>query len=398
MNTSQKNKKFLMVATVPSMIGEFNMDNIRILQEMGYEVHVACNFKDYSVWTRERIEKFRGDLVNLKVKEIQVEFARTPYDISKLLQAYKKIRKLIRGQKYEGLHCHTPVAGMVTRLAATHTKTKVIYTAHGFHFFKGAPLKNWLIYYPVEKICSYMTDVLITINKEDYALAKKKMAAKRVEYVPGVGIDLKKFCLTEGVGTSKREELKVADNEIMLLSVGELNANKNHEIVIKALSKIDNSNISYYIAGEGELKEKLNKLAKKSNVKLHLLGYRKDVPELLQASDIFVLPSLREGLNVSLMEAIASKRPVICSKIRGNMDLVSNSQDMFKSVNVKSVLCVLKDKLIFKNQLLERKEIYKKMSRHVENNYRKLQTYDLKEVRKRMLLIYEDVSNKFERK
>ncbi len=138
-------KKFLMVATVPSMIGQFNMNNIQILIDMGYEVHVGCNFDDRSIWTNERVKIFKENLTQLGVKKIHIEFARTPYDISKLFKSYRKLHKIIKKYKYTGIHCHTPVAGVVARFAALGIKTKVIYTAHGFHFYKGAPLKNWLI-------------------------------------------------------------------------------------------------------------------------------------------------------------------------------------------------------------------------------------------------------------
>lgn len=379
MNTGQKNKKFLMVATVPSMIGQFNMDNIRILQEMGYEVHVACNFKDYSVWTRERIEKFRGDLANLKVKEVQVEFARTPYDISKLLQAYKKLRKLIKGQKYEGLHCHTPVAGMVTRLAAIHTKTKVIYTAHGFHFFKGAPLKNWLIYYPVEKICSYMTDVLITINKEDYALAKKKMAAKRVEYVPGVGIDLDKFKQCTLDRTKKRKMINVSENDIMLLSIGELSVRKNHKIVLDAIAELGDEKIKYCICGTGEEKGNLIRYSYELGIQdqLILLGFRTDIVELCNISDLFVFPSIQEGLPVALMESIACKVPSICSRIRGNIDLINDDNYLFNPLNTEEVM----KKIAFSLNNKKNNEV-------VEGNYLRLKRCSIDKIRLEMKKIY----------
>lgn len=212
-------------------------------------------------------------------------------------------------------------------------KLKVIYTAHGFHFYKGAPVKYWMAFYPVEKYLSKYTDVLITINKEDYYRASKKFQAKKTIYVLGVGVDVKKF---EGVAGSidraaKRKELGIMDDEILLLSIGELNENMNHSVVIKALATIQNSkevhnHIVYMIAGIGNKKDELKKLAEDCGIDLRLLGYRNDVSELLTAADIYILPSIREGLNVSLMEAMASGTPCLCGNIRGNVDLVEQGK------------------------------------------------------------------------
>lgn len=315
-------KKVLMVATVPSMIGQFNMNNIQILLDMGYEVHVACNFEDRSVWNTARVEEFKQQLMQMNVKAIQIEFARTPYDIPKLMKVYHKLRKLICEQSYAGLHCHTPVAGMIARFAALGTETRVIYTAHGFHFFKGAPLKNWLLYYPIEKICSYMTDTLIVINQEDYALAQKKMRAKKVAYIPGVGVDLKRFSSDSIDRQVVRRNLGIPNNGFMLLSVGELNKNKNHQIVIRALAEIRNSNIYYCIAGQGSQQEIYEKLIEECHLleNVFLLGQRSDVPVLCHVADCFVHPSFREGLGIAPLEGMACGLPLISSYLHGIKD------------------------------------------------------------------------------
>ncbi len=323
-------EKFLMTATVPSMIGQFNMNNIKLLLDLGYEVHVACNFKDRSVWTEKRVREFEQQLSNLHVKKIQVEYARTPYDVPKLIKSYLELKKLIQKEKYAGLHCHTPVAGMIARLAAKKAGkgTKVIYTAHGFHFYKGAPLLNWILYYPVEKWLSRYTDILITINKEDYKRAKEKFHAKRIEYVPGVGIDVEKIQAVQVDREAKRRELGIGKDDFLFLSVGELNKNKNHEVVIRALAELKNPKIKYAICGKGPLKEYLEELAVKLGVRnqLFLLGFRTDVIEICKSADVFVFPSKREGLSVALMEAMACGLPCVVSKIRGNVDLIKNGQ------------------------------------------------------------------------
>ena len=219
---------------------------------------------------------------------------------------------------------------MLTRLAAREARkkgTKVIYTAHGFHFFKGAPLINWILFYPVEKFCARFTDVLITINQEDYKRAQKFKAGK-VEYIPGVGIDTKKFSEVVVDKSAKRKELGVPVDAFLVLSVGELNKNKNHDTVIKAIAKLNNPNVYYVICGQGTLenylKDLINELGLEKQVKL--LGYRRDIAEISKTSDIFVFPSFREGLSVALMEAMALGLPVVCSKIRGNVDLIEDGK------------------------------------------------------------------------
>lgn len=314
-----------MLASVASMIDQFNMSNIEILRDQGYEVHVAANFEDGNTSSKQRIEEFKKELYSLGIPYYHVDFARDIKKVFKNFKAYKRIRNLILEHKYEFVHCHTPIGGVCGRLAVLRTKTKVIYTAHGFHFFKGAPLMNWLLYYPVERWLARYTDVLITINKEDYARAKK-FKAKKVEYVPGVGLDTKKF---ENVAVNKKEkrkELGLPDDAIVLLSVGELNKNKNHETVIKAISKLDNKNLYYLICGSGTLEQYLKDLASSLDIssQVRLLGFRTDVCEIYKASDIFVFPSFREGLSVALMEAMAAGLPIVCSDIRGNRDLIED--------------------------------------------------------------------------
>ena len=270
-------------------------------------------------------------------KVYQISTSRSPLNRGNIA-AVNQIKKIVSENDYEMVHCHTPIAAACTRLACRSLRkkgVKVFYTAHGFHFYQGAPLKNWLIYYTVEKICARWTDVLITINTEDYELAKKKLKAGRVEYVPGVGIDVSRFADASVDIAAKREEIGVPQDAFMLLSVGELNENKNHETVIKALAELGDSNIHYVIAGKGGKKEYLEELAKEKGVNLHMLGYRKDITELNKTADVFILPSYREGLCVSVMEAMAAGLPVICGKIRGNVDLIEeNGGILFNPIDV----------------------------------------------------------------
>lgn len=321
--------RVLMYASVASMIQQFNMENIQILLEQGYQVDVACNMEQGSTISIEKIADMKRELERLGVGVIHLPIPRNIAALGQIVQSLRLTKKLINENGYDMVHCHSPIGGMVCRLAnrlsKQYKKTKMIYTAHGFHFFKGAPLKNWLLYYPVEWLCSFMTDTLITINQEDYTLAKKRMHAKRIEYIPGVGIDLKKFGNAVVDKASKRKQLGVPENKILLLSVGELNENKNHETVIRAIA--DMSNVYYIIAGKGGLQEYLQGMINELNLetRVKLLGFRKDVGELLKMADVYVMPSFREGLSVALMEAMASGLPCIVSKIRGNTDLIDEN-------------------------------------------------------------------------
>lgn len=306
--------KILFVTTIGSTMGFFRFI-VKQLIDAGNIVDIATNE------TQSLVQSYYKEW---GCKIFPISTSRSPFSTGNK-KAIKQIRDL--SKNYDIVHCHTPVAAAVTRLACKNLRNNgliVIYTAHGFHFYKGAPLKNWIIYYPIEKYCSKFTDILVTINKDDYTFAMKKMKAKQVEYVPGVGIDIGMFSNVVINKTAKLDEIGVPQNATVLLSVGELNSNKNHQIVIKALAQLHNVNLHYVIAGAGGKKNDLEKLAYNLGVskQVHLLGYRRDVVELYSVADLYLLPSQREGLNVSIMEAMASGLPCIVSKIRGNADMI----------------------------------------------------------------------------
>lgn len=325
-------KKVLFVATVvKTHIMEFHIPYLKMFKEEGWETAVAAK-NDY--------EKPEDCKIPYCDRYYNVPFERFPLKM-KNITAYKMLKKIINDGEYEIIHCHTPVGAMITRLVATRARkigTKVYYTAHGFHFYKGAPVINWLLYYPVEKWLARYTDVLITINKEDYERAKK-FKAKKIFYVPGVGIDLKKFNPGYVDRNIKRKELGVQEEDFVLLSVGELIPRKNHQCVFKALSILKKEqkleNLKYVICGGGIAEKQLKALAKEldieSNVKF--LGYRQDVSEIYNCCDLFVCMSCQEGLSVALMEAMACGIPVICTNIRENTDLIDDKITGFISDN-----------------------------------------------------------------
>lgn len=318
-------EKVLVVASVASMIDQFNMPNIKLLKEMGYEVHVACNFIEGNTCSIDRINNLKDSLFNLDVLFHQVDFKRNILQLLGNIYAYIQVYKLVNDYQYKFIHCHSPIGGVVGRLVGKTTSTKIVYTVHGFHFYEKAPLLNWFLYYPIEKWLSRITDVLITINKEDENLAKSRLKSKKVFYVPGVGVATKFYKENIVDIPQKKEELLIPQNATIMLSVGELNKNKNHEVVIRSLNKIGIENIHYIICGQGPLKSHLEKLIKDMQLEnnVHLVGFREDIKDIYKIADLFLLPSYREGLSVALMEAMASGLPVICSKIRGNIDLIT---------------------------------------------------------------------------
>lgn len=289
---------------------------IKELIESGHCVDLACNTDLYPV--PDYFGEWGCDIYNLSCTRDCFDFRN--------VKAILEITKIIKNKTYSIVHCHTPIASICTRIACSRSRkygTKVFYTVHGFHFYKGAPLKNWLIYYPIEWICSFYTDELITINREDFRLAKKKMHAKSVQYVPGVGIVLMDTD-SKLSKENKRKELGLAEDDFILLSVGELNDNKNHITVIRALKELKHEKIKYLICGKGEKEEFLLKEIKyyKLEKRVKLLGFRTDVKEIMKAVDCFIHPSFREGLPVSIMEAMELGLPVITSNIRGCQDLI----------------------------------------------------------------------------
>lgn len=319
-------KKALICAHVAYAIELFNIPNIELLLQLGYEVSVACNFRDRSSLSEERAQSLIKKLDSMGVKRYDIDFQRNPFKPQNI-KAFFELKRLISQEKYDLIHCHTPVGGILTRLASMGVRksgTKVIYTAHGFHFFKGAPKINWLIYFTAEKICSYFTDVLITINGEDFTTAEKRLNAKECVYIPGVGIDTERFSLSVCDKKQKLAELGIDDSSKIILCVGELSKRKNQNVVIRALPLINDKNVHLLIAGIGELKDELLALCAELGLQdnVHFLGFRQDIAELCSICDVYAFPSLQEGLPVAVMEAMAAGKPCVCSKIRGNTDLI----------------------------------------------------------------------------
>ena len=314
-------KKVLFTATVDSHILHFHIPYLKLFKSKGYEVHVATNGDD--------------EIPYCDVKH-KVCFERSPFKI-KNLKAIKELKEIIKKEKFDIIHTHTPMGSVVTRLAAKNSRknngTRVIYTAHGFHFYKGASFINWLMFYPVEKILSFITDDIITINDEDYKLAKKRFNSANIYYVPGVGVSCDKFKFDMSDKEKKlfRESIGLKKDDFVIICVAELNKNKNQKMIINVVRKLVSkySNVKVLFVGQDSFSGKYQELVKKYNLSnnIKFLGYRKDIPSLMKISDLAVSSSKREGLPVNIIEACFSLLPIVVTNCRGNRDLVVDNKN-----------------------------------------------------------------------
>ncbi len=377
-------QKALVTASVASMIDLFNMDNIHILQELGYEVHVASNFEFGSITSQERVDAFRRELEQAGIEAYHIPIPRSIGDVGNIIRSYCQMKRLCMEQQYDIVHTQSPIGGVVARLAAKKLRksgTKILYTAHGFHFYKGAPKTNWLLFYPIEKYLSRYTDILITINREDYKRAKKFHAGK-VCYVPGIGVDTGMFAQNTADADKLRREFGLMADDFVVVSVGQLSKRKNQETMIRAMAQIKDKSIKYLAVGLGECEEKDKKLIQKLGLKgqVILTGYREDVNVFLQMADCFAFPSVQEGLPVSLMEAMAAGLPVVCSRIRGNIDLVTD--------DVEGLLAEPMDAEGYAEAVLKLKQNPDLAKKYRKNAYKKIERFDVKQVHKKMRKIY----------
>ena len=320
--------KILYITTIGSTMCFFK-DLIRELTEEGHRVDIACS---HTEMIPECYEEYG-------CKAYEISCSRSPLSPGNV-KAIGQIKKLVKENGYDIVHCHTPVAAACTRFACkglrgrggsganeADTGLRVFYTAHGFHFYTGAPLKNWMVFYPIEKLCSKWTDVLVTINKEDFARAKEKFCAKEVRYVPGVGIDVDSFYEDASSREVRRIKMGIPEGARLFVTVGELIPRKNQGVLIEAISQMEKKPY-LFIVGKGPLKEQYEARVAELGLSEHirLLGQRSDVKELLNMADAFVFPSHQEGLPVALMEAMSCGVYCIASDIRGNEDLIDKDK------------------------------------------------------------------------
>lgn len=369
-------KKVLFIATVvKTHISVFHLPYIKMFKDKGYQTFVAAK-NDY--------EDSMPDIPNCD-KYVDISFARNPFH-PKNIKAYKMLKKLIEDNDFDIIHCNTPVGGALGRLAARKARkkngTKVIYMAHGFHFAIGGSKLAWLIFYPLEKLLSRITDLIVTINCEDYKIATARFNSDDTTYVHGIGVNLDRCEECNPDVQTVRESMHLKDGDILLCSAGELNDNKNHKAIINALAYLNNPKIHYAIMGDGKRRRKLILLTRKLGLdrQVHFLGYHNNVYEVMKSSDIFCFPSKREGLPVALMEAMASSLPVVASRVRGNRNLIreycggflcdpDNPGEFAKYIRI----------------LVDNEKVRRKMG---EFNRRRVQKYDLKIIRQKLEEIY----------
>lgn len=315
-------KKVLFVATVVRLhINMFHKPFIKWFHDQGWQVDVAAN-NDY--------ENKDDCVIPFCDHHYVMPFERSPFKRGNL-EAYRQLKTLLDKEQYDIIHCHTPMGAVVARLAVSSARnngTKVLYTAHGFHFFDGAPMVNWLVYYPIERILAHKTDLLLTMNQEDYRRAKT-FKAKRVELINGVGLDLRHFSVANSEEKlAVRKELGLTEGDTFAISVAQLIKRKNHTVLIDAVHKLHDPSFHLFILGDGNQEQELQKKIKALELEnhIHLLGFRNDVYRLCRAADLFLFASLQEGLPVAIMEAMACGLPIIASNIRGNVDLIDAAE------------------------------------------------------------------------
>jgi len=314
--------KVLFCATVDFHFSAFHLPILEWFKQHNWEVHVAA----------------QGELdLPFVDKKFNIPIERSPFNRNNVA-AYRQLKEIIDHNEYRIIHSHTPMGGVLARLAARESRkkgAKVIYTAHGFHFCKGSSLMNWALYYPIERTLSRITDCLITINNEDYNLAvHHNFKSKKIEHVHGVGINTDRFKpLTQAQKKLLRLGSSLNPNDFLMFYAAEFNRNKNHQLLIRSLARIKDQvpNAKLLFAGQGSLMEECRELAIQLGVgrRVEFLGYRNDIDKLLPLCDAAVSGSLREGLPVNIMEAMACGLPVIATRNRGHLELVKDHENGF---------------------------------------------------------------------
>ena len=318
-------KKVLFVANIHKHFLAFHLPYIQWFKEQGYEVHVAAGGD-------------RNVVVPNADKMFYLSLERHPFKMANI-KAYKELRRIIEAEGYCLVHCHTAMGSVVARLAARRERArghlKVLYTAHGFHFFKGSPRRYWLMYYPMERWLSRYTDAIVTINQEDYELVKNRGFRNRDTYkIPGIGINTERLIVTdEETRHSLRREYGYDENAFIMIYIAEYIERKNHRFILEALPEIvkEFPNVKVLFVGRGVLMERMKALASTLHVEGHVdfLGFRKDIGQLIALSDIGISASRQEGLPMNMAEEMYAGLPVVASEDRGHKELVDNGGNGF---------------------------------------------------------------------
>lgn len=316
--------KVLLTATVQSHICQFHKPLVEVLHAHGCEVHVAA---------RNNLAEKNGLKLDFVEKVFDVPFSRSPKSPDNL-KAKKMLQQIIDEGHYDIIHCNTPVGGIVTRLAAKKARkngAKVFYTAHGFHFYKGAPKKNWMAFYPIEKYFSRKCDKLICINQEDYETAQSHHFHCPVYRIHGVGVDEKRYHPVDDAEKLRlRKAMGYGEDQKLLLCVGELLPNKNQKMAIHAMQKIvkEYPDALLLIAGNGPERQNLENEIKLCGLEnnVRLLGYCTHLQDYQPIADVLVACSYREGLPLNIVESMLSENPVVATINRGHKELIQDAE------------------------------------------------------------------------
>ena len=374
--------KILFVATVRSHIGQFHMPFIKELKRLGCEIHGA--YKDNS-------DLKKGLDLSPLDKVFEVPFSRSPYSTDNI-KAYKVLKKIIDENDYDAIHCHTPMGAVVTRLAAKAARkkgTKVIYTAHGFHFYNGASKKNWLLFYNVEKYLAKYTDCLITINSEDYKLAnEKQFDIDKIYHVNGVGVDIGRFHnIDENEKHNLRAEFGYGDDDFLMIYPADFCDRKNQNMLFDMLKILleMHDNFRLLLPGLEEKAQPFIDYAKSLGVfdKVDVMGYRRDIDKLVGMCDVSLSSSKQEGLPINLIEAMAIGNAIVATDVRGNNDLVENGRNGY--------LVPLNDSKAMADAVLRIYDNKDLAAQFKENNKEMVQKYSEQSVIDEMLKIYKDL-------
>lgn len=380
--------KVLILTTISGFLAKFELNDVKILQENGCSIHYASNFKIPIYEDKKELLEEMGIALH------QIDIQKSPFKIIQNMKALFQIIHIIRCEKIDMIHCHNPMGSVLGRIGALLSGRKVytIYTAHGFHFYEKAPLKNWLLYYPVEKLLARFTDVLITINREDYLRAKKfkKRKGGHTFQIHGVGMDVERFRERKECYLPEREKLHIPPNAFHVVSVGELNDNKNHEAIIDVLTEKGMENVYYTICGKGEkygeLCEKIEKAGLSERVQL--LGYRTDIEDILQSADCFAFPSKREGLGMAALEALACGIPIVATDNRGTREYVIHNRNGY--------MCTLGKREQYKEAILKLKNDEEKRNEMKESCVKMAKNFSLEATDKIMRKIYRGAIKQYE--
>lgn len=381
-------KKVLQLASVASILDQFVMGHIEVLLELGHQVSVAANFQFGNNTSSKRVEEFRLELKKLGVKVYDLPIYRNPLDIRNF-NAFSSIKKIMAKERFDLVHCHSPVGGVLARLAFRHFRSdgKIIYTAHGFHFYKGASLINWLLFYPVESYLVKFSDAIITINQEDYLLAQKMCERKLVdcEIIPGVGVDTEVFKPVDKLTRNYlRKKAGFSDNDFLMIYAAEFNTNKNQGFLIKAMVELRRliPKAKLLLVGHGAKLEECMGLVQRLGLEdvVWLPGFRDDMARLVPVCDLYLSASIREGFGIGLAEGLASGLPLVVTDNRGHRELVREGLNgfLFENGDLKQFAdCV---KRVFDDIDLRH--------RMAKESYKMAEKFSKKKVQQQLRLIY----------